>query len=545
MMKRFSFLFLIGMLLALPVFSQGGSQWTLMLSKTLVEGTSTDGTHTGIETAKEGQAAFTIQHYQPDFQGKKGFNNLHHLSVSWSNPQRLINFGDEDKISIDYKAMFDNESYSHDRLASDAVAGGNSDGYEIDVEVNVVPALKAGNTSIGYSLMKNSIHESNKYEEIGSKLNNAIQEASKEDLIRWGEEFKKNTLSVVGGDKPFGRLEFNTKWTPPVIGDDAFMMITVTVKSTTLYYSVNMTPLTLKVRQIYLYKINLAEGHWKQVNSKIIWPDYKNYKYKGDITTETVISYGVGWVQYRMDCIEHQADVNEYHKGNCQGEFLEAGISYVEPLTYYAPGNLVQTTYCTKTTHSEKVCPRGLAFPVIQAYLTTPADNKIVAYLENEEGKYLFEALHKHVKTEEATNWGMDVVHVMNVADIKERAKAAMPGHEVGDTVLVNFLISNGQRKHDYMKVYTYVWDESDKPVNTASYEEMERKMKWFVPGNDDDSSSEWVLIPIVIGGVLGGGGVVGWILLKPKAKPLLDPDRKDKRYYEVLHNTTDDNAIR
>ena len=43
MMKRFSFLFLIGMLVALPVCSQEGSQWTLMLSKTFVEGGSTEG----------------------------------------------------------------------------------------------------------------------------------------------------------------------------------------------------------------------------------------------------------------------------------------------------------------------------------------------------------------------------------------------------------------------------------------------------------------------------------------------------------------------
>jgi hypothetical protein len=247
-----------------------------------------------------------------------------------------------------------------------------------------------------------------------------------------------------------------------------------------------------------------------------------------------------------MDCTENQVESSVYHKGNCQGEFLEAGVSFVDPLKYYAPGNLIQTTFCTKTTHSDKVCPHGLAFPVIQAYLTTPSDNKIIAYLENAEGKHLFEALHKHVKTEEATNWGMVDVHVMNVADINEKADAAMPGHEVGDTVLVNYFISNGQRKHDRMVVYTYVWDNSDKPVNTATYEDKKEKTKWYVPGNDDDdSSSDWVLIPIVIGGVLGGGGVVGWILLRSKPKSLLNPDKKDKRYYEVTYNITDDKAIR
>ena len=289
-------------------------------------------------------------------------------------------------------------------------------------------------------------------------------------------------------------------------------------------------------------------GHWRQVNKKYIRPEFKNYRYKGDITTETVMEYGADWVQYRMDCLEYPTDNSQYHRGKCQGEFLEAGIAYVEPMIYYEPQSPVQTTYCTKTTHSEKVCPQGLDFPVIQAYLTAPADNnKIIAYLENAEGKHLFEALHNHVKTEEPTDWGMVDVHVMNVADIKERANALMPGHEVGDTVLINYLISNGQRKHDRRIVYTYVWEEGKMPANKATFEEMEKKMKWFVPGNEDDSTNKWVWILIVTTGALGGGGVVGLILLKskPKPKPLFNPDKKDKRYHEVMYNTTDDNAIR
>ena len=310
--------------------------------------------------------------------------------------------------------------------------------------------------------------------------------------------------------------------------------------------------------KLTIVKGDEGKGFWRQVSTRYQRNEYSSYTYTdaSNRKTETHAKSNAGWVEYRMECLEDPSNSSTYHDGSCKDEFLEEKIAYAQPLKYYEPGDVVQTTYRTRTKHSEQACPSTLSRPSMLAYLRTPQGKQVLEYLENTEGKHMFKSLAKAMDTEEPVLWGLwsKKKKLMHYQDITEQATATMPEHEVGDTVLLCFYATNGQQKHNQLVTYTYVWEEGEMPANPTSYSEMVKLMDKILPQDDGDESGPggWIWIPFVVIGGGGGIGVYKWLRdiiknkgTKPKDKTLVDQTKKDRRYYENLYDTTDDKGIR
>ncbi len=453
--------------------------------------------------------------------------------------------GQEHKIALDYKATLDGKTFDHKQKDTKV-------GFELVMKVLAVPETKVGKVTLGCTLMKQVLSECTTVEDYEGYAEKLMQRAGV-DEDEWKKVMNKAFKDYweSNSDAASGRIECPNPgdWIlPSKLGKDAYLWVYVYVGC--FGYKSSLNPMesiqAVGVHHVYLYKRSVGEGYWKKVRRKSFQPDYKDYIYKNDkgFTTKTDITSHQGISKYRMDCLEYTG--SERHNSNCKGEFLEAGIEFVEPLEYYKPGDPIQTTYCTNTKHSETVCSEDMNLPTIEAYLQSPISNDILGYIDNSEGKFQFQALLQHVKTEEREK------QIVSIYDIQERAWATMPGNEVGDTILVYFNISNGQKRHDHQWIYTYVWEEGKMPANTTTYAELEKDLKWYDPSknHDNDGPNGWVLIPIAIGGVLGAGGCARMLIRgrgnsKLQKKPLISQNENDQRYHELRYNTEDIQAIR
>lgn len=563
MMKKTLLLLLGGVLFASSVLAQESKpgQWSLALTRTFVEGDRSDGNKQGVGVATDGTAVL----YFPEFNG-----DIHKISVTWKKPPLYIPIGQENKITMDVVTRLDDKAYS-DEAFNKAIGLANLSATEralvqlngvrrefhpTSLGILIAPEMKLGKKTVGFSYWKHLFDTNNNPQKIEEIVDKMVDEsgATEQQRENWEESMKMLKFRRDDSD----RLTCDETYTPlTALGDEAFMIISMS----TGFYSRNAGfPSSNKcaVNHIYLYKITHGTGYWRKVGMGTVKPrKVIEMNHQDGNVIQTLLFPEEGRSIFRYTCLDGRGG----KKHNCKDESLETGIAYTLPLDYYAPGDAVQTTYCTNTEHTEPFCSPHFQFPIAQAYLRTPVREEVLAYLENSLGKHLFQALRDHITTEKPGLLSTEKEEELNISDIQERACTTMPGHEVGDTVLLVYEISNNQQGLKHAYCYTYVWQEGEMPANPNTFADLEKKTTWFDPSKKDDDDDDtdggssfpiqWIWIPLGLGGVLvsvkGGGLLISKIkgLVPKKGTPqLINPNKKDRTYYQNLYNTEDVKAI-
>ena len=271
--------------------------WALVTKKTMFDGTRAAGEQTGIVSAKDGLAEFSIFHYRAStFTPSGGFTvdgkrmntddkkayrdevyehakehegttviqldgtrtpeqrNLHKLAVSWTRPPQYVKVGDENTIAIDVNATLDGKSYSAKELASDLYYGA-SESYDIELGVLVVPEIVEGNFTFGFSVMKGIVEASENSGDIEKYLTRAI-EGSGEDMEtlinKIGQAFNSNNWEQKLVDVPSAHIVCDDEWDNKLqLGKEAYMLVLVT---TTFHHKETFEPKDYVITQFYLYQ---------------------------------------------------------------------------------------------------------------------------------------------------------------------------------------------------------------------------------------------------------------------------------------------------
>lgn len=292
MTNKYSFiLLLMGVLLAVSASaeekqkSKDRGHWSLTTKKTFIEGQRSNGDNTGIISGRDGEAVFRMLHYIPSYfqpdgtfstEDKGGTTvihqggrhtpeqrNIHRLAVTWSRPPQYVKIGEENKIALDVRATLDGSAYSLNLLRKDLPSAAQ-ESFSINVEVGVMPEVVLGKDTIGFTLFRNFLEQSDnigdidKYlvryidnlgidaEEAGEALNRAYEDGS----AVW-----RSTLK----DKDSGRLYNDEAWSQNLsLGKEAYLMVIVkTTLQSRMYMALKTSSYTIS--QYYLYK-NYANG---------------------------------------------------------------------------------------------------------------------------------------------------------------------------------------------------------------------------------------------------------------------------------------------
>ena len=308
MMKiRSVILLLTGIFACIPASAQEKDRgyWSLTATKTLYEGKHSNGDNTGIIGGSNRKAEFKILHeimstFNPDgthtvseregvtrinIGGTRtpGVHNVHRLTISWSPLPEYVKVGEENKISIDVRALLDGQDYSPELLARDLDAKvkstlngkekeysarklglGTKESYTTELSVSIMPEFTIRNTVFGFDMMNRSLSSSNSIEEYESTLERVAQNTGAgEDEV--AEVFKKayanNQYSTEWdcsvSDKSKARLSCQDAWEQHLpLGKESCMMVSVSTtfsSSRSNPYSSSSSS-SYTICQFYLYK---------------------------------------------------------------------------------------------------------------------------------------------------------------------------------------------------------------------------------------------------------------------------------------------------
>ena len=308
MMKiRSVILLLTGIFACIPASAQEKDRgyWSLTESKVLYEGERSIGDKTGIIGGSNGKAQFRILHekhtpFKADgtysvsqregvtrinIGGKSASDQryIHTLQVSWSRPPEYVKVGEENKISIDVRALLDGQDYSPELLARDLDAKvkstlngkekeysarklglGTKESYTTELSVSIMPEFTIRNTVFGFDMMNRSLSSSNSIEEYESTLERVAQNTGAgEDEV--AEVFKKayanNQYSTEWdcsvSDKSKARLSCQDAWEQHLpLGKESCLMVSVntTFSSTSSNPYKSSSSSSYTICQFYLYK---------------------------------------------------------------------------------------------------------------------------------------------------------------------------------------------------------------------------------------------------------------------------------------------------
>lgn len=256
------------------------------------------------------------------------------------------------------------------------------------------------------------------------------------------------------------------------------------------------------------------DGYWKLFDKKI---EAEN---DGSHFPGVLMEGNYGRFTMRSKLLEHGQRGYYTDHTDCYGEWLYCVITYTEPLKYYAPGDVITSTYETTTTHSDRVC--GVFFadgPGLSGDIWTKrtSDGNFLSNVEivNKEG-------HRRIGPLRKDN---------HYTDVTETVTADIPSGSSRDSVMLIWFGFGHGRGEDAIDIrYYYRWTEGQKPTGKLyTTDEMLAQEKKSGPG-------KWIWIPVIVGvggiGAGAAGGAIYWIrrrMKKPKVK-LTDEDKKEIR---------------
>ena len=359
MMKiRSAILLLTGLFVFIPVSAQEKDRgyWVLTATKTLYEGERSNGNNTGIIGGSDRKAEFNILHtkastFQSDgtysvsqgegvtrinIGGKKTpeTRNLHRLLVSWSRLPEYVKVGEENKISIDVRALLDDQDYSPELLASDintkiksqldgreydakSFGLGLKEQYTTDISVSIMPEFTVRNTVFGFSMMNHSLSSSSNIEEFQTTLtriaeSTGVDEEEMEEVTR--QAYANNQYSIEWSssatDKSKFRLSCNDEWEQHLpLGKESCLMVSVSTTFSSSSSNAMKKSSSSTICQFYLYKYHPDGG---DVEKTIRADDDDAWKTNGDDGGEsdgttlppwvipTAVGTIVGGIGYKM-----------------------------------------------------------------------------------------------------------------------------------------------------------------------------------------------------------------------------------------------------
>lgn len=267
------------------------------------------------------------------------------------------------------------------------------------------------------------------------------------------------------------------------------------------------------------------EGYWELYDKKIYKGEHDG-KYFPGVTMDG--TYG----RFSMKSVQEDKDVYSMdHSHCCKGEWLYIVSTYTEPRKYYKSGEMLESTYQTKTAYSSP-CD-GVPFPdgaSIDCYIYTGYDKE----------RNICVNISCHAKNENGKSGGAPIHSGNHYKDITEMVTAKIPQGSRNSIITVVFGFAHGRGEDGIVVTYYYKWMEGTMPLEEELFttEEMMEQIEDEKEGEGEkEGPGTWIWIPIAIGigTTIGGGCVyVYWIRKRRKGRTpkieLTDKDKKDIR---------------
>lgn len=538
MKLRITILFFLGLLSVASTLAQdnGKNQWVLRCIKVLKNGDLSDDGSTGIAMAKERAVAFGVQHYRPaGFSyggGKIEELNAHHVITStWSKLPQYINVGEENKVVLEFKNTLDAKPYNYAALAADRYM--TQENYEIGLNVNVTPEVKARGKIFGFTKMKQVLDESKRIDDMNTNLGKHLEGFSEKELDEIGEAIESYCWEKTSNDEASGRLACGDKWELPAnLGDDAYLMIAV---NATLAKSTTAQKSKYSVLTVYLYSLTLEEGYWEQTKTFAgIAPigSKEPEKYRFNVYEETPYGLQIKDIFFAEKKIEFTnsslGDFNakenyQFHRRSAsQGQYTSVfNIKHTEPRKYYGAGESVMLTFSTTTSVPKEISDYFRDKIHITPPITPLTIEGGITYsrhdtrplTSNQDATLLRNLADQH-------NFCARKIKDDKWVDINENVSGPMPHKNVsgdkgempertdnGDIVYIRIDAYIGE--HRVSNYYQYEWRTGKMPtiVETDNVNTNKR--------SDKDIPGEWIWVPTVVF-IGGGAGIWGWKRVKP-----------------------------
>ena len=253
-MRRFRFLLCLLLLAAAggPARADNG-HWALQDRVVLFDGKRSDGSDTGISTARDGALDFNLVRTvaDPNWPAKT-WEEMHNLSFRWTSPPEYIRVGKENEIALTLTAQWDGDAFNP---RTEGLYAGGTESYEYALEVQVMPELRAGEYALNYTSIRYFLTHSDSitefeddFEEYADQID---EELDAEDIF--GDYDGDSRWYVDGDIGSRNRLAYSGRsWDQSLkLGEEAFMIVSVRID---IRQRTGVSGQAHQICEYYLYK---------------------------------------------------------------------------------------------------------------------------------------------------------------------------------------------------------------------------------------------------------------------------------------------------
>ena len=157
----------------------GAGHWVLSHNKVFIEGKKSKGDDTGWREYRSGELKGYIT--------RSGGKEQHALSVTWTQPPKYLNVGEENKISLTVKGLWDGSAFDvrqHGENPANNALGGMSEGFRAEIGVYPGVAYSLLGVDCNYSMVLANLKAAKTVDEAEKSVLSPLFDNPSDELIK-------------------------------------------------------------------------------------------------------------------------------------------------------------------------------------------------------------------------------------------------------------------------------------------------------------------------------------------------------------------------